>query len=102
MKNALQAIKQARKIHTECNNRAQKIEARIIKMKYGKTVASHVKYINGKWDMEQEVNRLRERGAKVWSAVTSFQGKYIDWKNIHVIDGKTYNGIFELLDASLK
>jgi hypothetical protein len=102
MKNALQAIKQARKIHTNCTVRANKLEMTAIKLKFGSTVKSHCDCINKRYDMNKQAEMLRKRGEKVWSAATSFQGKYIDWKNIHVIDGKTYNGIFELLDASLK
>lgn len=106
MKDVIQAIGQASRIQTECNKRARIISGKIsaIERKQLKTknIKQRIKLSNDKTWLEIEQERLINRGMKVWYSVTDFKGKYIQWKNNHLVNGKWYSGTIELIQEAHK
>jgi hypothetical protein len=102
MKNLLEAINQARYIHTLCNMRAREMRCKAKGIRRSNNTAIWIKQDRQIDALNAAAETLENRGTKVWFSVTAFQGKYINWKNIHTIDGQTYCGIFELIEAAEK
>lgn len=102
MKNIFEAINQARKIHSLCNVRARELRRKSKHVKRSNNTATWIKNMAKVDKLNAAAEVLENRGTKVWFSVTAFQGKYINWKNIHEIDGVTYCGIFELIDGAAK
>lgn len=101
-KDILTSINQARYISCLCRERAGKLSEKLSKLNRSRSSNIDVvlRNMNKKDVLKMQIDRLNDRADKVWGAVTDFQGKYINWKNLHEVEGKTYSGIIELITAS--
>lgn len=100
MKTILEQINQARYISINCRLKAAEIEQKIKNIKHSNNTKIWIKNDRKKDALKREIEMLNNRADKVWGAVTDFQGKYINWKNLHTVEGVTYCGILELINAS--
>lgn len=99
-KNLLEYINQARHIAYVCNTRANELDNQAAKIKHPKDVKKWLENQNKKDILKLRAALLRDRAVKVWGSVTSYQGKYINYRDVHTIDGITYHGIISLIDGS--
>ena len=73
--------------------RARMIREQASNMKYPKSsVKRQIDYINKKYWLEKEADRVEARGRAVWALTTDFQGKYVGWRHLT----ENNNSIFEL------
>lgn len=99
-KNILEQINQARYIAMVCNKNAAALRVKLSATPRGKSIDVIIKNMNKKDAISRRIELLEGRARKVWFAVTDYQGKYINWKDLQKVEGKTYCGILELLEAS--
>lgn len=74
-------------LHTACNLRAEKLIQQADKIKHSNNTAIWIKNMTKKDELILRAERLRLRGENIWCSVTSFQGKYVNWRHI-TDDGK--------------
>jgi len=104
-KSILECINQARYISTMYRFMAQSLRIQIYNIdrkKHTHNVNLQIERISKKDALQRRIEICNKRSDNVWGAVTAFQGKYINWKNIHVVDGVEYCGILQLIDASFE
>lgn len=99
-KDILTYINQARYIAYMCNTRAEDLTKQAEGIKASRNTRIWLKQQAQKDLLKLRAAILRDRATKVWYAVTGYQGKYINYRDVHVIDGIQYTGIIALIDAS--
>lgn len=99
-KDILTAINQARYIAFMCNTRANELTNQAKAIKYSKNVKVWINNSAKKDILLLRAELLRSRAVNVWNSVTGYQGKWINYRDIHTVDGVQYCGIINLIDAS--
>lgn len=96
MKNILEQINQARYICTQYRIMARGLRRYADRMKLRKATD-----INRCYDIRCRAELFESRADKIWYTVTGYQGPFINYKDVHVVDGITYVGLISLLDGSI-